>query len=70
MGDENPIRTIRAPRREQRGTSSIRHHQKHGLISRTYSENSFIMVLTYGFKFKSSTIMSTAPPRWALTTQQ
>ncbi|GKB23127.1 hypothetical protein Tco_0862528 [Tanacetum coccineum] len=40
------------------------------LVPRTTSEKSLIMVLTYGFKFKSSTIIPTAPPKWALTTQQ
>ncbi|GKC49470.1 hypothetical protein Tco_1072215 [Tanacetum coccineum] len=30
---------------------------KHGLVSRIYSEKSLIMVSTYGFKFKFSTIM-------------
>ncbi|GKE91812.1 hypothetical protein Tco_1572907 [Tanacetum coccineum] len=43
-------------------------YPKHGLISRTYSEESLIMVSNYGFKFKFSTIMSTTPLRRALTT--
>ncbi|GKB91802.1 hypothetical protein Tco_0964074 [Tanacetum coccineum] len=41
-----------------------------GLVSRTYSEKSLAMVLIYGFKLKSFTIMSTTPPRWPLTMQQ
>nr|GEW62785.1 MAK10-like protein [Tanacetum cinerariifolium] len=45
-------------------------YQKHGLVSRTYSEKSLTMVMTYRFKFKSSMIISTAPPKRALTRQQ
>ncbi|GJY51675.1 zinc finger, CCHC-type containing protein [Tanacetum coccineum] len=84
IGDENPIRTLgdySKPSHEgYRNTIELpvgnnvnimkNLYLKHGLVSRTYSENSLIMVLTYGFKFKSSTIMSTAPLRRALTTQQ
>nr|GEW27611.1 reverse transcriptase domain-containing protein [Tanacetum cinerariifolium] len=44
------------------------HYLNHGLVSMTYYEKSLIMVSTYGFKFKSSTIMSTTLLRRALTT--
>ncbi|GKB29406.1 hypothetical protein Tco_0868807 [Tanacetum coccineum] len=45
-------------------------YPKHGIVSRTYSKKSLIMALIFGSKSKSFTIMSTAPLRRALTTQQ